>query len=251
MNAFLVTGGSRGLGHEFAIDKLKKGFEVVLLFRSEAALRWSQEFGSDYSNCSIVTGNFSQPDYPDHLSNFLEERKLRITKVLHAAGGGLGHKDPLLSTSQFQELIEANLFGAIAVNRSVIPLMEQEGFGRIVHVGSTASTHAIGSVGYNTVKTALAAYVRSLGREFVKQDISICGINPGAFEGRGNSMVRLKEAKPGAYKAFVEDRLPRGRMMSAQELFPLIDLLHSNSGLALSGSMVSIDAGESVAYDLD
>ena len=39
----------------------------------------------------------------------------------------------------------------------------------IVHIGSTASSEAIGSVGYNSIKAAIVAYVKSLARNLIEK----------------------------------------------------------------------------------
>lgn len=247
--AFLVTGGSRGLGLEFALDKLEKGHCVVLPMRPEAEEIWKHRFGARGYCALTFKADFGHPDFGRVLSEFLADSEKKVSRVLHAAGGGLGHKNPLLETWQFRELIEANLLGAVSVNRVVIPTMIEAGFGRIVHVGSTATTHAVGSVGYNASKAALGAYVRTLGREYVQQNVAVSGINPGAFEASNNSMARLRDTNPEAHAAFIANRLPLGKMMKTSDLCPLIDLLHGPTGLMMSGSMVAIDAGESLAYD--
>lgn len=246
---YLVSGGSKGLGLEFALDKLQFGHDVVLPMRPESASAWEQEYGADFPKAHVIECDFEDPQFGESLGRFLAAAGLSPSRVLHAAGGGLGHRNPLLDVQQFRELVEANLLGPVSINRVVIPLMNEVGFGRIVHVGSTATTHAVGSVGYNASKAALGAYVRTLGKEFVKNNVSISGINPGAFEAKNNSMARLKARNPEAHETFVENRLPLGKMMQAGDLFPLLDLLHSPSGLVFSGSMVAIDAGESLAYD--
>ncbi len=143
----------------------------------------------------------------------------------------------------------ANLTGAMTLNQYIIPSMIERGSGSVIHVGSTAATHAVGSVGYNTVKAALSAYVRSLGRELAGSGVVICGINPGAFFTEDNAMGRLEQRNPAAFSEYISTRLPRGHMGSVSEVFSLIDFLGGPQGSMMSGSMVAIDAGEGLAYE--
>ena len=126
--------------------------------------------------------------------------------------------------------------------------MVENGYGRVVHVGSIAGQEATGSVGYNTVKAALSGYVRSLGRELAKSGVVITGILPGAFYAPSNSWRRLEENKPEVVEKFIKDKLPRGRIAGAKEIVPLILFLAGNSASMMSGSCVPIDAGEGKAY---
>ena len=59
---------------------------------------------------------------------------------------------------------------------------------KLIHVGSIASREAVASVGYNVAKSALATYVKSLGRELYKDKVIVTGILPGGFIAKGNAM---------------------------------------------------------------
>ena len=168
--------------------------------------------------------------------------------VIHTAGGGLGFKNNLLTEIEFYELFRLNLVLQAGINRLVLPHMIERRSGYICHVCSIASGEAVGSVGYNTVKAALAAYVRSLGREMAQHGIVVSGIAPGGFRCDGNAMDRLAHSNPEAYDQFITERLPRGRMGDAQELIPLIKLLTSPAGSMMAGCVVPIDAGEGRYY---
>ena len=178
-------------------------------------------------------------------NNYLED----IDVVLHCIGGGLGYKNYLLDYTEFLSLFTLNLGIAAEINRLIIPKMMDRKSGNIVHVGSIASSEGVGSVGYNTVKAALAAYVRSLGRELNKHNVICTGILPGGFISPGNSMDRLLKSSPTAYKAFIQNRLPRNIMGQAQEIIPMLTLLCSEDASMMGGCMVPVDAGEGVAYN--
>ena len=128
-----------------------------------------------------------------------------------------------------------------------MPGMKERKQGYICHVCSIASGEAVGSVGYNTMKAALSAYVRSLGREMAPFNIVISGISPGGFKSPNGAMERLEKNNVEAYRDFV-NRLPRKRMGDAEELLPLIDLLISPGASMMGGSVIPIDAGEGHYY---
>lgn len=169
--------------------------------------------------------------------------------VIHTIGGGLGLRNPLLGSEGLASLFALNVGLGAEVNAAVLPNMIERKSGYICHVCSIASGEAVGSVGYNTVKAALAAYVRSIGREMAPHGIVVSGIAPGAFQCEGNAMDRLQVNVPEAYLDFVQSRLPRGRMGMASELIPLIKLLTSPAGSMMAGCVVPIDAGEGHYYE--
>ena len=171
-----------------------------------------------------------------------------LDAVIHCAGGGLGLRGPYLTAKAAYDLFMTNLGGAMEINRMVVTDMQERRTGYVVHVCSIASGEAIGSVGYNTVKAALGAYVRSLGRELAPYGVVVSGIAPGGFRGPGNAMERLKISSPSAYEEFVSKRLPRGYMGEATELIPLLRFLTSPAASMMAGSVVPIDAGEGHYY---
>ena len=117
-----------------------------------------------------------------------------------------------------------------------------------MHIGSIATHEAVGSVAYNIAKSSLGSYVRSLGRELAKYNIIVNGISPGGFLGKKNAMDRLKKRNKKAYYQFIENRLPRKKMGTVDELLPFLEfLLGSNSGMA-SSCMLPLDAGEGKFY---
>ena len=219
MGKVLITGASKGLGLVACEYFTKDGWEVFPFTRKEY----------DY----LKTWNYALPD---------------VEAIIHCAGGGLGLRGPYITAGQMYELFMTNLGGAMEINRMALPAMQQKGYGRVVHVLSIASGEAVGSLGYNTIKHALAGYVRSLGRELAPFGVVVSGISPGGFLAPGNAMARLQEANKEAYEDFLKNRLPRGKMGTAEELMPLLKLLVSPEASMMGGSIVAIDAGEGHYY---
>ena len=176
------------------------------------------------------------------------EELLDFDGVLHCTGGGMGFRGPYIPAQSMYELFMLNLGLAMEVNRYAAMGMADKGWGRIVHVGSIAGGEAIGSVGYNTMKAALGAYIRSMGRELAPFGVVVAGIAPGAFLAPGGAMERLKTNHPEAYQEFIESRLPRKKMGEGEELIPILKLLFSEGASMMGGSMIPVDAGEGRYY---
>lgn len=246
----LVTGASKGLGAVAACAFAEQGARVALFARSQdklEAVRQSCEQPERHLCVPVDLLDMNQiPAAVEKARKFLGG----FDVVLHSAGGGLGLKDDLLTHEAFSKLFALNLGAAAEINRLVAPEMKERRSGNLVHVGSIASAEAVGSVGYNTVKAALAAYVRSLGRELNRFNVIATGILPGGFIAQENAMARLQKTNPEAYRKFIEERLPRGVMGEAREIIPMLLLLCSEDASMMGGCLVSIDAGEGRAYNL-
>ena len=244
----LITGASKGLGAVAAVAFAERGARLALLARSQDRLESVRQSCKDPQRHLSIPVDLLELEEIQSSVHKAKEFLGGIDVVLHSAGGGLGFRDDLLTHGELLKLFALNLGAAAEINRLVAPDMQERRSGNLVHVGSIASNEGVGSVGYNTVKAALAAYVRSLGREMNRFNVIATGILPGGFIAPENAMARLQESNPAAYQSFIEERLPRQTMGDAQELIPMLLLLCSQDASMMGGCLVPIDAGEGRAY---
>jgi 3-oxoacyl-[acyl-carrier protein] reductase len=244
----LITGASKGLGYVCAKAFEKQGARLVLAARSVDRLEQLKNSFSYPSRHLVLASDLVDQENIKNLVSKGLEHTGGFDIVLHVLGGGYGFRDPLATWDQLETLYKINIGVAAEINRLVAPGMISKRSGRLVHVGSIASQEATGSVGYNTVKSALAAYVRSLGRELAEFGIIVNGALPGAFYAPGNSWRRLELDKPEVVKEFIAKNLPRKKIADADEILPLIFFLAGEAASMMSGCCVPIDAGEGKSY---
>ncbi len=243
----LITGASRGLGQSCAEAFAKQGTKLLLTGRSQdrlAQIHASLERREDHR---VFAGDLTAVEAIDQLIQVAEAFG-DIEIILHVMGGGLGLRDPLLTWEDFAALFKTNLAAAAEINRRLIPRMIERKTGNIVHVCSIASTEAVGSVGYNTIKAALAAYTRSLGRTLAPTGVIVTGIVPGGFVAPDNAMERLQRRDPKVFEQWIAEREPRKRLGVPEEIIPLMMFLASRKATMMTGCCVPIDAGEGLTY---
>ena len=248
MTTILITGVTRGLGFDLAQEYYKQGHRLILIGRELDRIRGL------FDNKSLQTVMLFDMDF-----DCINDCTLNLLQVelgafgypecaIHCAGGGLRLSQPNLSYHEMMRLWNANFLGALAINSILIPKMIESKNGRLIFIGSMAGTQAIGSVGYNTVKAALNAYVRTLGNALIRDSVLVCGINPGDFLATDNAMARLQINNLDFYKNIVEKRNPRGRLATSSEVIEVISYLAFDASSVLAGSMLAIDGGGSLAY---
>ena len=200
----LVTGASRGLGYKTCEILASKGAQLVMLSRSTLDLeKLKKKLKNPKIHTCLKVDFLKNKEIITAIEQIYKKVK-NIDIVLHIAGGGYGLKDPLIKNEDMIKLLQVNLLGAMEINKLIIKKNKKNKDLKLVHVGSISSYEATGSVGYNTVKSALSAYVRSLGRELYNQNIIVTGILPGGFIAPGNSMYRLKSKNIKAYRNFIK-----------------------------------------------
>ena len=244
----LITGSSKGLGKMCATAFEKNGANIIACGRNNNDIKKIIDSFEKPKNHRAFIGDLTKFTKINQLNDVIEEFGT-LDIILHIMGGGLGKHDPLLDHVDFELLLKTNLSIGVELNRLLIPSMIKRGQGNVLHVGSTASTQAIASVGYNTVKAAVAAYVRSLGRELASTGVIVTGILPGAHFAPENSWERLVTVNPDIVKKFIEDKEPRNKLGSYKEIIPMIEFLSSDRATMMTGCCVPIDGGESLTYD--
>lgn len=241
----LITGASSGLGKALAAWGDTLNAELCLLSKSTEKLtnlslhnanrhkRYAVDFTSEHTLDDVLSDLLSQSFIPD--------------VIIHCAGGGFKMWNPLLTRKEFQQLLDVNLTAIIQINSRFAPLLMERKSGVLIHIGSTASTAAHGSVGYNTVKAALAAYVRSLGKMLGETGIVVTGLSPGSFIAEGNNMFHFQKEKTAEFNDYAQ-RLPTKRLITVSEFFPIIQMLCTQQGSLFNGCMLPVDAGEGMGY---
>jgi NAD(P)-dependent dehydrogenase (short-subunit alcohol dehydrogenase family) len=181
----LVSGGNRGIGRDVVRQLGELGITVVLGSRE---LEQGEKVATELqANGLVIVAK--QLDVRDEASvervaRELEEEFGRLDILVNNAG----ITDPWRGTAEdadfdaVKDVMETNLFGAWRLAKAVIPLMRQNGYGRIVNVSSgmgQLSDMGGHSPGYRVSKTGLNALTRMLASELAGENILVNSVCPG------------------------------------------------------------------------
>ena len=244
----IITGASKGLGLIACQELAFRGASLAMVSRSLKDMKKiKNKLESPSKHICIKLDLFNNLNIRSAVKKAQKFLK-QVDIIIHIAGGGLGIKNPLMRHQEILKLLQLNLLSAIEINRIILTNKKKDHHLKIIHIGSITSYEAVGSVGYNTSKAALLAYVRSLGREMYDKNVVVTGLMPGGFLAPGNAMERLKFKNLRAYNKFIKERLPRKKMGTVKEIMPMLLFLCSDFSSMMGGSMVPIDAGEGKSY---
>tara|TARA_B100001971_G_scaffold167765_1_gene159011 strand:+ start:369 stop:1160 length:792 start_codon:yes stop_codon:yes gene_type:complete len=246
----IVTGASRGLGAMACEALAKRGAKIAMLSRSKKEMDNLKNGLKNPSNHISIKVDLLKNNAIKLAIKKAKKFLKQIDIVLHVAGGGFGLKENLIKDKDLKTLLQVNLGAAAEINRLVVSGKIKSQSLKLVHVGSIASNEAVASVGYNVSKSALSAYVKSLGRKLYKNNVIVTGILPGGFIAPGNAMERLRKKNIKDYIKFIKTRLPRGLMGNVNEVLPMLLFLCSRHSSMMGGCLVPMDAGEGKAYQI-
>ncbi|HID82161.1 MAG TPA: SDR family oxidoreductase [Chromatiales bacterium] len=165
----VLTGAGSGLGRALAEGFAKHGAIVVGFGRREAALKeTAAEIANDNFHWRIV--DVSQADVVADAIQSIQEEFGRIDALINNAA--IYPKVSFLDQSpqEWMEAMNINVGGVASCCHAVLPIMMQQGHGRIINLGSFADKAPIPlSSGYSASKGAVRALTKAIAADLGDQ----------------------------------------------------------------------------------
>jgi gluconate 5-dehydrogenase len=238
----LVVGGNRGLGFEMAKAMAEAGASIFIAARDEKRNAESREYLSRQYKSECAAGVCDVTDASQVASTVAAavERFGKIDILVNSAGINIRGPIGGISPDDFEKVQRVNVTGTWLMCREVVPVMKQNGYGRIINVGSMLSVIAIADrTAYAASKGAVLQLTRALAIELARDNIGVNAILPGPFATEMNLPLTNDPEK---YAAFVS-RIPLGRWGELHEIGGLALYLASRASSYVTGAAFSIDGG--------
>lgn len=185
----LITGGSRGLGRNAALQLARKGIDTVITYRSQQAEAQAvvdeiQALGGRAAALALDVGDSgSFPAFAEALRQTLRThwQRERIDHLVNNAG--IGAHAPLADTTeaQFDELMRIHLKGPFFLTQTLLPLINDGG--SVLNVSSGLTRFALPGYGaYAAMKGGIEVLSRYMAKEFGARGIRVNTLAPGAIE---------------------------------------------------------------------
>jgi NAD(P)-dependent dehydrogenase (short-subunit alcohol dehydrogenase family) len=242
----IVTGGSRGLGAEFAEGLAEAGASLMLCARRDEwlvpgveALR-GRGFTAHAMRCDV-----SNVEQVQAVIDTTVERFGQIDIVVNNAGVSWGERPETMTLAQWQKVIDTNLTGAFIVSQAAGREMLKRQYGRIINIASIAGLQ--GNVngpyyaGYAASKAGLMGLTRELAASWGRHGIRVNAIAPGFFPSR------MSEASIKLVEEGIKKSTPLGRVGQPGELKGVAVFLASDASNYITGQTIVVDGGGSIA----
>lgn len=237
----LITGAAGGIGAAIAHAYAAEGATLALTDRDAERLR---DVASELPEDTTV-----------HVADLAEPESVRETvdAVVAAHGGvdvlvnaaGILTEVPLVEMDlrTWQQMIDVDLTSVFLACRLVVPLMLENGGGRVVNVASQlGQVGGVGLTHYSAAKAGVIGFTKALAREVSARGVLVNAIAPGPIttplvDGLSDDWKRDKAAE-----------LPLGRFGVPDEVAPTAVLLASDPGGNLyTGQTLGPNSGDVMA----
>lgn len=236
----LITGATRGIGKEIALELSKNGFNIALNYRTlnDEVTNLKNEIEFNNVKCLLVNGDISSFESCENMVKEAIENFGQIDVLVNNAGIT---KDGLLmrmKPEDFTKVIDVNLVGTFNMTRNVIPYMIKKKTGRIINVSSVVGvTGNAGQTNYSASKAGIIGFTKSLAKEVASRNILVNAIAPG-FIATDMTAVLSDQVKQG-----INSQIPLNRMGSASEIAKVVKFLSSEDSSYITGQVINIDGG--------
>jgi gluconate 5-dehydrogenase len=241
----LVTGAHRGLGFAIAQGLGRAGATVVLNGRRfEAVEPAARTLTAQSLKASTAIFDVTDRDAVLAAVAAIESEHGHIDVLVNNAG--IQRRGALADFSQrdWNDIIATNLTAPFVVSQAVLPGMIARKNGKIVHIASLMSELARpGVVPYTAAKGGVRQLTRGMAVELAPHNIQVNAIAPGYFATEMNRAL-IDDAE---FNAWVCKRTPAGRWGQPDELAGIAVFLASSASNYMTGQMLIVDGGMSVA----
>lgn len=243
----LITGGSRGLGREAALELAARGSDLILTYRSradeaQAVVDEAQRRGARALALPLDVGHSAGfPAFAAAVQAALRDTwgRERFDHLVNNAGMGVYAAYADTSEAQFDELMNVHLKGPFFLTQVLLPLMADGG--KILNVSSGLARFALpGYAAYAAMKGAMEVLTRYQAKELGARRIAVNTLAPGAIETDfGGGAVRDNRE----LNAFIASQTALGRVGLPQDIGRAVAALLSDDLGWVTGQRVEASGG--------
>lgn len=242
----VVTGGSRGLGRNMAINIAKKGIDVIITYHSnESAANETvaaiDKMGSKGHAIQLDSRNTKSFDtFYKQLSSYLtsEYGHEQFDYLINNAGTGLFSPISTTTEEQFDEMMNIHFKGVYFLTQGALAFLNNNG--SIINVSSGLARFSFpGASAYASMKGAVEVFTRYLAKELGERGITANVVAPGAVATEfANGSNRDKE-KTGLISSITA----LGRVGEAEDIGGVVAFLCSDEARWVNAQRIEASGG--------
>ena len=235
----IVTGGATGIGKAISLRMAKDGYFVLVNFNSssEAATDLKKEIDAFGGRCELIKFDVTSEELMENeLQAFCDSHPhLQIHGLVNNAGISRDTMLGLMSSDDFESVMETNVYGSFYLTRWVVRKMLLKKNGSIVNITSISGQMGnAGQFNYSASKAALIGMTKSLAQEVGRKNIRVNAVAPGLIETKMVEKLPLAE---------LVKNIPLKRIGQPEEVANAVSFLISDESSYITGQTISVNGG--------
>ena len=184
MKNVIITGAANGVGK--AVAEILKNENLILIDNDEKNLiETAKELNKEYYLCDVSV--------VEEVEKFITKiNNIKIDCLINCAGmwisGDMSKtEEPIYNEmndlSRIKKVIDTNVFGTIAMIKSIFPIMQKQNYGQIININSQSGVMCEPSFPiYNATKHSTYAFRKAIQDDLARNNIKITDICPGLIK---------------------------------------------------------------------
>ena len=245
----LVMGAPQGLGQATAMQLAEEGAHVILVARREDVLTSvQQQIENAGGSAEVACCDLFDRASRQALCQLIENLP-RLDVLVANSGGPAPGMAPGIASEVWTQEFDAMVLGLIEIIDTSVIRMKDAKFGRIVVIGSSGIVTPIPKLAVsNTLRSALAGYIKTLSEQMAPFGVTCNVVLPGRIDTPRTKAIDAGGAK--AESVEVEEirarswaGIPMGRYGTPVEFASMVVFLASVRASYITGIQARVDGG--------
>lgn len=228
----VVAGGGSGIGQACALALARRGYEVLVVGRTESTLNATvEQISREHGHAAAFVADVRDWDRIAQLAERFGERGLDL--LINSAGGQFAAPAAELSQNGWRAVVETNLNGSFYLCRHLLPALRRRRGAVVTVVANLWQRVSPGMAHSAAARAGVVSLMRSLALEWAAEGVRVNAVSPGLTDTAGLRRY--------ARHAEVLASVPLGRAATVDEVVDAI--LFMAQARYITGEVLTVDGG--------